>query len=164
MSFKQALNHGYDSSTSTLTLASPPPLLIILKLSLECGGLCIVHAPGPCLLCTGSSERKNGWRTGFSRPAHYAVFSTRVIALDIHWVAGLWKTVTKSVVAETTYSTSGLSAASFFSVWLHKVLLKLQLCGVYIHAGLEGQTCYKNGLYKWPLSLENSICFSLIII
>lgn len=52
---------------------------------------------GSCLLCTGLSKRKNGWRTGFSRPLHYAVFSTRVTALDIHWMARLWKTVTKSV-------------------------------------------------------------------
>lgn len=34
---------------------------------------------------------RNSRRTGLSRPVQYAVFSTRVIALDIYWMAGLWE-------------------------------------------------------------------------
>lgn len=74
-------------------------------------------------------------------------------------MAGLWKTVTKSVVAETTYSTSGLNAASFISVWLHKVLLKLQLCGVYTQA-LKDKLVIKTGSISGPVRWK--IQFALV--
>lgn len=123
--------HGYDSSASTLT----PPSLSSSSLLLESGGLCFVHAPGPRLLCAGLSKRKNSWRTGFSRPVHYAVFSTRVIALDIHWMAELWKTVTNK-------RSSRSYIHQFLSFWLRKVLLEVQQSG--LHKGLKGQPCYEN--------------------
>ena len=87
------IGHDYNSSPSTLMLL--PSLCILLPFLLECGEFGIVRASGPRLLCTSLSKRKNSWRTRFSRPVQYAVFFTRVIALDIHWMARLWKTITK---------------------------------------------------------------------
>lgn len=47
----------------------------------------------------------------------YAVFSTRVIALDIHWMAWLWKTVIKKH-SSRSYTECLLI---FFPLWLHSV-------------------------------------------
>lgn len=91
----QSFNHGLDSPSSTLTLPvthPPPPLLSLVR-----SGLCFVHGPRPRLLRISLSKRKKNSRgNGFARPVHRGVFSARVTALDIHWMASLWKTATKS--------------------------------------------------------------------
>lgn len=77
------------------------------------------------LLCTCSKgaiaahqfiqeEAKNSRRTGFSRPAHRAVFSARVIAQDIHWTPSLWKTATERVEAQA--ACLGSECGQLFSI------------------------------------------------
>lgn len=127
----------------------PTPLIIIFKLSLECGGLCIVHAPGPRLLCTGLSKRKNSCGTGFSRPVHYAVFSTRVIALDIHWMARIWKTVTKKRGSRSYMHQVWMPP--FFSLWLRKVSQSYSCveCTQALKDKLVMKKGFKNGSCHW---------------
>lgn len=63
------------------------------------------------LLCTRSKaaiaahqliqeEARNSRGRGFSRPAHHAILSPRVSALDLHWTASLWESVSKRVEAD----------------------------------------------------------------
>lgn len=139
--FSKIFNDGFDSSLSTLTLAiTPLPLPVFLELSL---GLCFVHAPRLRLLHISLSKRKQrrSRGTGFSRTVHHAVFSARVIALDIHWTALLWKTVTKRVE---------IQAACFsFECWqlffYFGCTVSLSYCGG--DGGPEGHTLWTNKIY-----------------
>lgn len=156
---ERASKRRRDSFASTLTaVPSPsshnhPQALIRMWRTLH-----RTRSGGPCLLCAGLSERKNGWRTGFSRPLHYAVFSTRVTALDIHWMARLWITVTKSVQRRKPHRVHlfWMLLPPFLPLPLLG-LQKSEIKGTLSTPSARRANLLPNRHHKWPLSLGNSI-------